>query len=319
MHFYLFVSAFTLWSLTGTVIAAVPAVAPGSIYRGRVYVVSLDPPEKYHDKGFDVQNGNDAYIVGFADKEMAYDQGAKYAIRAQMGAAFTSDVRDMPRRDKAFYRYHVDTVGAEASFVDITKQLTDYGVFIYEANSYVYGAKNIPWERVKGWTKHNARTIDVYTSRKSYERANSGKARHPSSNSPAQTYLSPLLRLLGPKPELDRSVSHGSSQAGNYGHSSGQAPAQAAPYSRSSSSASQQHRSSLGHQSGPPAVPPQTGGSSSSQNRPSRPVYKSFEYEIGYVQGPGGMIPDDYFPPFKPVPGMPEFRLPVLQSPHSSQ
>ncbi|KAI6358801.1 hypothetical protein MCOR25_007237 [Pyricularia grisea] len=271
MHFYLFVSAFTLWSLTGTVIAAVPAVAPGSIYRGRVYVVSLDPPEKYHDKGFDVQNGNDAYIVGFADKEMAYDQGAKYAIRAQMGAAFTSDVRDMPRRDKAFYRYHVDTVGAEASFVDITKQLTDYGVFIYEANS------------------------------------------------PAQTYLSPLLRLLGPKPELDRSVSHGSSQAGNYGHSSGQAPAQAAPYSRSSSSASQQHRSSLGHQSGPPAVPPQTGGSSSSQNRPSRPVYKSFEYEIGYVQGPGGMIPDDYFPPFKPVPGMPEFRLPVLQSPHSSQ
>ncbi|TLS29740.1 hypothetical protein PpBr36_00620 [Pyricularia pennisetigena] len=319
MFFSFFVLGFNLLSLAGTVLA----VPPNSIYKNKLYVPTLMTPEEVdQSNGFQVK-GREVYVVGYADLEVAYSEGAKKAEMAKEAEMANEAGRGKKSGTKTYYIYHLNTKGVENTFMDVTKQDSQYYSYTWEPWEHMYGAKQISWESITGWdTIRPFPKLRSYTSKKDYEKkkrtqgwkqGSSGAASQPqaawSAYGQAQAHASPSnWAPEPPRADVPSSSRAPPGHASGYNTASHRAPAPV-PFQDPSSSRASGRTSGHSTPSHSAPQPARAGNPSSGQHRTGPPAfYRPFTEEIGFVQGPGGMVSDRFFPPWNPIPGMPQMR-----------
>ncbi|TLD23176.1 hypothetical protein PspLS_07127 [Pyricularia sp. CBS 133598] len=333
MFFCNFVLGFTLLSLTGNVLAG---VEDDFVYKHRLFVPSLLPPEKVRMNNGVLRLPQDIFARGYADRNMAFSDAQRMSDAVTGGS-----------NKGTFYYYRVNTTGYGAFLSYIKNQNPGDHKYEWDAHTRVFGADHYPWARITAWTRVPPYPYPRWTTQKvDWEKKNPFKPYDPSSSQAHQQ-----------APAHSRPSSQASGRAPDYGPSSSRTPAQAPAYGRSRSSTSQEPTahyspsipaafpadhpvaqprpplradtpsssrgpappSAYGTPSRPPPPPPTRDDTPSSSQRPAGPpvFYRPFTEEIGFVQGPGSMINDYHFPPWNPQRGMPPIRRPPLPPPPS--
>lgn len=282
MFYSVFVLAFTLLSLTPSLVAGVPV---GFIYKNKLYVPSLLPPQEVRQNNGFVREGRNALALAYADKELAYSEGLKKA-EEKAGENTNSET---------FYYYHIDTKGHEDNFLHIKNQNPHDDRYVTEPWTRIFGAQRIPWGMIKGWTRNAPSPWpNVFVWKKDWEK------KHP----PGE-YVAPERA-----PDSAPSSSRTPAQAPAPGRSVGQTHGLVPDYGPSSS---RDAPSSRGGRPPSRAPPPQHEADvpSSSRAPARRPASaRPYSEEIGYVAGPTSAFPEHHFPPWNPTPGMPPARRP---------